>query len=671
MDQKQRTKLELIRIEGIWRMLLKKIKDEVQLTSWVDSVTNASTKDVKKAIARLTRYQLIKIIEFAGNAITPEDIDEAYEQYRYGLKPGFTLFNIQSFKDIDEDTAYRAIGSFLSEIPYPEGVAIKAIATKSHSWIDSSVIEFAFYYHIKYSYLSEEEEPLFIYEYKECFAWIDAANGFLVIQNAPDKVTTIIRNAFAKVYTASMTSVKLTQRLIDEVFGSEKIKKGTYINPNASDLQAEKVTLADSRLAEKQSVQQSVSGYDMTGTYLNQTVGDEPNTLGINCKKGKLYLTSNVSATLFREWSIEKIKSIITYLRSKADYVDFDIFQAKNSTDLLVWDKYKAPQKRLIEQMLYAVYVAHFNQQDSADILFSASDLRQTMKSFFHERLCAHCNHCDEPFIPRCGCNGLLTIEKSGTLRCLDCGQEIDSVQCDDGHQVIIDGANTLSLFPNSLLLRSIKITLKNAFDVTMTGSFNISENRLTLISEQSGHLILPDDIPELKSVIDLDITDGNRESLLEQSKLIKENCRRSVTNSDCNTCDSVAQRCCMMKLFTTFPGYRPSPHQASEFGDVSFSVTLNGIQRRLVGIAKSATGKDTLSLSDQPAREMLQQVLTATHDARIGVIAVICPMRFHDQFVEELRYIADLTRKPLVVLDDQYMVYQVLAYQEMQKNLK
>jgi len=118
------------------------------------------------------------------------------------------------------------------------------------------------------------------------------------------------------------------------------------------------------------------------------------------------------------------------------------------------------------------------------------------------------------------------------------------------------------------------------------------------------------------------------------------------------------------MKLFTTFSEYRPSPHQAGEFGDVSFTVTHNGNSCQLVGIAKSAVKHDVLTLSQAPAQEMLQQTLTATHDARIGIIAVICPMRFHDQLVEELRYIAKLTGKPIVILDDRYMMCQYKVYQ-------
>jgi hypothetical protein len=396
MNKKQRTKLELIRIEGIWRMLQKKIKDEEQLTTWVDNVTNTSTKDAKKTLTRLSRYQLIKIIELAGSLITNDDIDEAYEQYRYGLKPGFTLFNLQKAKNISAKTAYNVVSAYLAERQYAEGVSIKEINVKSQNLInDSSVVEFSFYYHIKHSYLSEDEEPSFVYEYKECFAWLAKDDGFLVIQNSPDRVINTIKNAFISAYSANITHIKLTKKLIKEIFGDENIKKGTFINPDASDMQAEKVTFADSRYSEKEAIQQAVSGYDMTGTYLHQTVGeDQSNTLGINCNKGKLYLTSNVSATIFREWSIEKIKGIITYLKDKSNYEDFGIFEARNLMDSPVWADYNTAQKKVIETILYALYVAHHNGQDSADIPRSSLELKNLLKSHMYDKISAFCDIC-------------------------------------------------------------------------------------------------------------------------------------------------------------------------------------------------------------------------------------------------------------------------------------
>ena len=47
MTKKQRTKLELIRIEGICRMLLSKV-EEKQLIKIVEAVTQVASQDIKK-----------------------------------------------------------------------------------------------------------------------------------------------------------------------------------------------------------------------------------------------------------------------------------------------------------------------------------------------------------------------------------------------------------------------------------------------------------------------------------------------------------------------------------------------------------------------------------------------------------------------------------------------
>ena|GEM_PF-834968 len=665
MNIKTQTKLELIRIEGIWRMLLKKITDETQLKNWVDNVTNTSTKDVKQTLKRLSRHQLIKVIELSG-IITDEDVDDAYEQYRYGHKPGFTLFGTQSSAIKNDDEILGEISLQLSKIQYPEGANIKSIASKGYSPIDSSVVEFAFSYHVKYSYLSEKEEPAFIYEHKDCFAWVDKAGGFLVIQNVHDKVTTHLKNAFAKAFLANIMGIKLTQKLISEVFGNEQTKKATFINPNASDTQIEKMTLADTRFAKKDVIQQAVSGCEMTGTFLGQNVGeDQFTTLGINCQKGKLYLTSNVSASVFREWSIGKIKEIIAYLNEKADYIDFDLFRAKNLTDLSLWNNYTKAKKSLIEKILYSVYVSYHNKQDSAEFQL-LSDLYADMNGCFHKRLVAHCEHCDEPFVPICVCGGILSITRDMTITCRECGPT-EEVQCDEGHRVELNGIDNIVLFPDSSLMGCVRETLKTAFGIILTGAFEISKNRVTIIHDKNGCIISPQDIPELESIATIQITDDERKELSKKLEGIKEKCRDS-TSERCNNCGYNTQEICMMKLFITFSDYRPSPHNASEFGDVSFNVTVNNKQAKLVGIAKSST-KKTLTRSSAVGREITQQILTATHDNRIDLIAIISPDRFQDQLTEEFRYIARLTGKPMVILDDRYMIRQYKAFCKQKRN--
>lgn len=673
MNTKQRTKLELIRIEGICRMLLQKIEKE-KLINLVESVAKTSVKDIRKIVYRLSRYHLIKIIELAGTAITSEDIDAAYEQYRYGLKPGFTLFGInQKCKKISESMAYKVVSDYLSAIPYDEDDTIKSITAKSYTKIGPSVIEFSFSYLNKHSYLSEKEEPSFVYEYNECFAWVDPQNGFLAIKNAPEKVLTILKRAFSNAYNTQFSCIKLTKKLIRDIFGNEKIKKGSFVKPNASDFEAEKITVSDSRFSQKQAVQNSVSGYDMTGSYLNETVGEnEVNTLGINCEKGRLYLTANVSATVFREWSVKRITDIINYLSDGADYMDYEVFRAKNIMDSPIWDDISVKDKPLLERICYSVYVASANKQDNTSIDCDIFEIKN-MKCHFHTTLKAYCNQCDGPYFPRCTCGASeLAITKT-KLSCSDCGKEIDEICCEDGHnQCLTSVDEIIAAYPTAELMRRISETLKECFGVTFLGSMYIQNGQLTLLPEQQGEIIRPNQLPELKNITDIPIDKNEYLVKLKEVQGISEKCRNSK-NKNCNSCLLTDNPVCIMKLFSTNPTYRPSPHQAGEFGDISFTVTLKGSSCELVGIAKSAVKekgviKDSLTLSEAVAREMIQQVLTATHDARIGIIAAICPMRFHDQLVEELRYIAKLTEKPIVIFDDMFMVQQYKAYENIKK---
>lgn len=666
MTSKQRTKLELIRIEGICRMLLSKI-DEADLSVIVENVTQIFSQDIRKAIFRLPRYQLIEVVERLGSAITTEDIDEAYEQYRYGLKPGFTLYSINSkSKKISEASAYTAVSTSLSQIPYDQDENIKSITAKAHSKISANVIEYSFFYLNKHSYLTENEEPAFVYEYEECFAWIDVTNGFLAIKNVPDKVSTIIKRAFSAAYDTQFTNIKLTKKLIHDIFGDEKIKKGSFIKPNASNDEAEKLVVSDSRFSEKQAVQNSVSGYDMTATYLTETVGEnEHNTLGINCEKGKLYLTQNVSASLFREWSVDRIESIIKYLSDGADFSDFSVFQAKNIMDGAIWNGFSAPKKILMEKICYAVYVACQNKQDCYILECTLLEIRRTLHSHFYTTFRAECGQCDGPFIPRCVCGSpVLSATRAADLLCTVCGEIIDTVVCEEGHQQTVPAiSDVLLLYPNNEILRNIKASLKMYFGIDFVGSFYVYDGQLTLLPELTGGIVSVDSIPELKYVGSIHLEEDEYATTLASVKRIKEKCRKSA-NKNCNSCVLNDESICMMKLFMTNPTYRPSPHQGLEFGDINFTVTVTGTACELVGIAKSAVStKSVLNLSEASTREMIQQVLSATHDARVGLIAAICPMRFHDQVVEELRYIAKLTGKSIVVLDDMFMVRQYKAY--------
>ena len=92
LSKQLKTKLDLIRLEGLCRLILNNYKEK-DIISKITSVTGSEPRDVK-AIYKLSRSSLIKIIE--NSNIDSKSIEEYYEEYRYGLKPGFSIYSFKS-----------------------------------------------------------------------------------------------------------------------------------------------------------------------------------------------------------------------------------------------------------------------------------------------------------------------------------------------------------------------------------------------------------------------------------------------------------------------------------------------------------------------------------------------------------------------------------------------
>lgn len=666
ITKQSRTKLDLIRIEGICRMLFDSIEYDT-LKNKIENVTGSGEiKDIKQALFRMPRYQLIKIIEITPS-ITTSMINEAYEQYRYGLKPGFTLFSITgTCKNIKISDVEDKLKELLSEVKYADEGNYKNLKYKDKVKIDENVYEFCFVYLSKYSYISETEEPNFIYELEECFVWISIMDKFIAIKSAPNAIINIIKRIFSNIYNAHICSVKLTKKLINEIFGENKMRKGTFYKPTAGIDEAEKVTVADPYLSEKSSVRERFEGYDITSSHLNEEIDENTtSTLGINCNKGKIYITKNLNASLFRSWSVKRIKDIISYLRKLENTKDFEIFKAKNMTSDSIWGNYNSKQKMMIENIMFSVFIHKLNGIDSFQLNYTVEDIFNTLFDSFYKRVSYNCEICDDVcsgYCSNCG-NSQIVLAKNGALMCNSCGsvqKDNYTFQCDEGHESTYNSINEfIILIPNGELLRKIYETIGNQFSIkmdSMNESFYIQENTINFLSHTKGEYIPPEDIIELKPIANREISEARYEELLDKYISIKEKCKKT-SNKDCNKCLLSDRNSCIMKIFTVYDGFRPSPHHGQEFGDINFEVTYKQQTLELVGIAKSRNkDSEVLNLSDSSARELIQQFLSMTHDKRVGIISAVCPMRFHEQLVQELKYVSRLSGAKMTIFDDIFM---------------
>lgn len=670
MDQHLVTLLELVRVEGIVKMLWDNI-DHDALVHTVHQVLQTDNDNVRAELERLTRHQLIEIANYHLDVITAELVNQYYEQYRYGLKPGFTLYLLCGPRtSITAEQAFAQLKQRLENTPDIPDATIRKIRCKSCTLLADDISEFSMSFLKKHSYLDENEVPRFIHEFEEFFIWINIESQYMAIKNVPDRVADMVILQLKEILSQGITYVKLKKPVIDAAFGTEQ-RKGTFLKANAAENEAEKITISDSRLQEKEAVLNGLITYDMASTFLEQTMEDDSiNTLGINCERGKLYLTKNVPATQFRLWSISAIQRIIPLITEEARMDDFENFKARNVVNRSTWHCTKH-QASVFESIIYGLYNSIRRGHGISYINLQVDEIWATTSKYWIPRHLAECPICGERTYLRCPhCHSsAIRINNSGRLFCTFCGETLEKCLCDEGHDIIIQNPfDTLQLLPTRETWNSASDIISDTLRLPFGNTFMITANRVEVYPLQAPALVSISDIPELRQVNDIKISEEEYDTLHTELCTIKEKCR--VTNSkNCNKCVLTASRQCLMKIFTTYQSYRPSPHSGSEFADVSFPVTIHGNVVTLVGVIKSAIrNNENLTRSSPPAREMLQQVFMMCQDSRVGLIAAICPSRFQDQFQADLLYISKLTNKPLVVLDDLYMCKQLKAFQEHQQ---
>lgn len=667
MDQHLVTLLELVRVEGIVKMLWDNV-DHDELAQTVHQILQSENENIKSDLDRMTRYQLIRIADHHLDVVSEELINQYYEQYRYGLKPGFTLYLLCGPRaNIIAEQTFSQLQLRLEEVPDSLDAAIRKIRGKRCMMLADQMAEFSMSFLKKHSYLDENEVPTCIYEFEEFFIWLNIESQYMAIKNVPDKVAETIVKLLKEILHQGITYVKLTKPVIAAAFGTEQ-KKGTYLKANAADTEAEKITVSDAHLQAKASVLNGLASYNMTSTFLEQAMDDDTsNTLGINCERGKLYLAKNVSATQFREWSISAIQRIVPLITEEAMMDDFENFKARNVINCNDW-RCTRIQASVLEKIVYGVFNSIRRGHGNAYINLDVAEIwAKTSKRWIPKHI-SECPVCGEHTYLHCVyCHSAdIQINKSGKLFCKSCGEVLDRCLCEEGHEFIVQNPyDTLWLLPTGETWGLVSSVITDTLLLPFDNTFQITANRVEIYPLHRPLLVNIADIPELKQVLDIELSEAEYDQLHVELSKIKEKCRASK-NDNCNKCTLSTNHQCLMKLFTTYQSYRPSPHNGDEFADVSFPVTVDNHTITLVGVIKSALANNAnLTRSSSPAREMLQQIFLMTQDTRVGLIAAICPSHFQDQFKQDLDYMSRLTNKPIIIMDDLYMCRQFKAFKE------
>ncbi len=672
IPEEQKIKLESMQMKGVKWMIWQNIEKEDIESRLLRIKNQSSTQDVQKLLNSQNRATLLALIEQSPE-ITPQIIDDAYERYRYGLKPGFTLFwakNSQK-KNIDKNAIETAVKTFLDRRKYDDEAKYKNLEFVAITEFGGTY-EISFSYLQKFNYINEAGEFTYVYMMKECFAWVGIEKSFIAINNMPELLMNILKQFFSELYGADITNIKITKDLINKVFPTDKTRRITRHSTNPPENQLEKVTFADQNLSEKMDyIPAGYEDYDITNSQYIETIDENTTgTLGVNCNKGKMYLSKSLTASQFRAWSIRRIDNIISFYQNVTD-VTLETISGYNMFSSSVWGSVSKKAIPYLNEIAYALINCKKSNLESYPISFDIYKAYLELSNFFVDKVRLSCDNCEDESIPSCsicGCTHFnITKRLPAKIMCENCGNsqtDSFSFDCENGHTNTINNINEV-----------IELIVKDDFFDRLTATirlyctdiffekgefFSLSGGVLSMHRSPDYEKLKPSEIDEFAPIVNRELT-HTTDVLNNRLKTLKEKCAKT-SNDKCANCkyqevNSSDEIGCMLKLFETFEEYTPQPHQGHEFGDVSMLVGLHGRNVTFLGAAKAMANPSKVTKSSPIGRELIQQIIDAFNDSRAEVIGVIYPGMIADQLKYLLFNQAKLQNKKLVILDQEFML--------------
>lgn len=675
IPEEQKIKLESMQIKGIRWMIWNNIEKELIESRLLQIKGQSTTSDLTKLVNSQSRATLIQLIERSPE-ITVSIIDSAYEKYRYGLKPGFTLFwaKRKSKKTVPQQELANKIQEYLSTLHYDNDGKYKNLEYCSTVKF-GDIYEISLSYLQRFNYINADGEFTFIYMMKECFVWVGINKNFIAMNNIPEVLMNSLKKFFSRLYSADITNIKITNKLLEKVFSSDHAKRVTKHNSNPPENQLEKITVADSRLSEKLScIPAGYEDYDVTNTqYIEEIDGTTTGTLGVNCNKGKLYLSKSLTSSQFRTWSTRRINDIIGYFQNSTD-VTLEAVTGFNMFTSSKWDGLKTSAIPILNEIAYAILNCKKSGIEVYPISFDVFQTYVDLSKFFIGKVSFICETCDESAIPCCHkCGSSLfsiTRKQPGRVICCNCGESQQgsfSFACENGHVSGFNDINeVIELISTDDFCDNLFETIHLYFpDINFSHNeyITISSAGITIQHSPDYEKIKPSEISEFKIIYERNLI-KSVDDLEAIYKTLKEKCLHP-TKDKCANCKETACKStndigCILKLFEGFEGFVPQPHQGHEFGDVSMLVKYQGKNMTFQGVVKSIpSGKTSskITKSSDLGREIIQQTLSAFHDDRVDIIGVIYPNLIDDQLKYFLYHYAKLSNRRLVILDRDFML--------------
>ena len=418
-----------------------------------------------KKYSHLRQAELIRKVDEMP-AITEADIQNLYENYRYGRRLSFYLYllpdgltqpDLQELQVVLDELATLSLPDLLDQITagkdYEQETSPNQVILLDEEELDG-YREIRFRYYITHRFLNFEEEPDHVLQSRYGFLWLDLNLGYLAILSRDERVNRLLTRALSHSLQAIPLPVRFPKELLDKHFSIEKAKRLSYYDPGTG-------------------VRRSISGQGLWRKFASEIMAREqqyarPSSLydeivtdgvisgvGVTASKGKIYLTKTLPTSVVRDWARRRLPDLMRDVKElRQDQPE----TFSRSTEAMNRMRLPSPGKAALVAIVEALLQTEREQVTTVDLPMTAFEMYRALAGkYFDPYLRAQCLACGETaeLCPYCE-NRYLEFEKQ-EVRCKNCGETVSNkesvaLRCMNGHITTVPRSEAWNIAPNHWL---------------------------------------------------------------------------------------------------------------------------------------------------------------------------------------------------------------------------
>ena len=426
---------------------------------------------------KFTHLRQVELIPEVDKTVTilESDVDDLYENYRYGRRLSFYLYLLPEGLSKPNLENLQAAMDAIAVFPEDEHLVVEE-ADRDYEYdqnpdtvvlLDEEAIdgvsEIRFRYFVLRRFLNQEEQTDQVLQTRYGFLWLDMKNGFLTILSRDERINKVVIKALATCLQAIPFQVRLTKNLIDKHFPIENIKRVSHYDP----LKGIRQSISGHGIYNefKQEIRSREEKYIRPSSlYEEQIASGIDSGLGITASKGKFYLTKTLPTSIVRAWAKRRLPDLVDDLRGiRSDQPE--IFN--RSIEAINRMRLKPPGKAAVNMIFEGLLQASREQSTSAELNQSAHEIYSALEGkYINSGIASTCLDCEEAANSCVKCESQnLTFDGSQVI-CKDCKTVVSKdnrlmLRCMNAHCNEYPLSDSMILSPNIYFQKRVEAVFK------------------------------------------------------------------------------------------------------------------------------------------------------------------------------------------------------------------